>query len=326
MSVSFGSNITNVSSTWTVFKTNISLKRPSIQYDDDGTIYTIYAFDGPQIFSCVIWKGAVPESVINGGYSQAQNDTNKTDFESNYKPYANRPVNKNEFDDPRFVYRFGNLTATSTSEVLISARAYNEQGSQAQRSVKSSSANDSNPSGSGAKEVMITYLDSNYVLKTENILLNGTTAVETVATDIRFIEDFKVIKGAATAGAVELWSNNNGTGTAICGIPAASDNAFLCHHYVPAGQRAVINMWGVTVSDEANVKLKGQARFGENLVDTNVDLDNLIGIAAATRLSFSRQLEGVFLGEKTYIRITVVPQQGTSTVIRSFLDIWEDKS
>lgn len=326
MSVSFGSNITNVSSTWTVFKTNISLKRPSIQYDDDGTIYTIYAFDGPQIFSCVIWKGAVPESVINGGYSQAQNDTNKTDFESNYKPYANRPVNKNEFDDPRFVYRFGNLTATSTSEVLISARAYNEQGSQAQRSVKSSSANDSNPSGSGAKEVMITYLDSNYVLKTENILLNGTTAVATVATDIRFIEDFKVIKGAATAGAVELWSNNNGTGTAICGIPAASDNAFLCHHYVPAGQRAVINMWGVTVSDEANVKLKGQARFGENLVDTNVDLDNLIGIAAATRLSFSRQLEGVFLGEKTYIRITVVPQQGTSTVIRSFLDIWEDKS
>jgi hypothetical protein len=309
-----------------VFKTNISLKRPSIQYDDDGTIYTIYAFDGPQIFSCVIWKGAVPESVINGGYSQAQNDTNKTDFESNYKPYANRPVNKNEFDDPRFVYRFGNLTATSTSEVLISARAYNEQGSQAQRSVKSSSANDSNPSGSGAKEVMITYLDSNYVLKTENILLNGTTAVATVATDIRFIEDFKVIKGAATAGAVELWSNNNGTGTAICGIPAASDNAFLCHHYVPAGQRAVINMWGVTVSDEANVKLKGQARFGENLVDTNVDLDNLIGIAAATRLSFSRQLEGVFLGEKTYIRITVVPQQGTSTVIRSFLDIWEDKS
>jgi len=44
------------------------------------------------VLSCTIWTGAVPAGVIAGGYSQAQNDADKTDFETNFKPYANRSI------------------------------------------------------------------------------------------------------------------------------------------------------------------------------------------------------------------------------------------
>lgn len=270
---------------------------------------------------------AVDQSVYRTVGINKDGGADQTDFETNWKPFGARPILQGTFTDPRILHRFGNLTSGGTAEVLVSARTYNEQSSQAQRSVKSTSVNDANPAGSGAKEVRITYLDSNYVLKTEDVLLNGTTAVNTVATDIRFIEDFKVIKGAAAAGAIEVWSNTGGTGTAICGIGASTESAFLCHHYVPAGKRAYVLSWGSTVNDDGAFKLKSQVIYGANLVDVNVDLDNLTGITAGGRSSFQRNfVGGMFVGEKTYIRVTVAPGQVGSTIIRSILDIWEDKA
>ncbi len=323
-----------IESSWTLFKANTALKVLSNQYVDDiaygvgdPTLYTIFAFDGPAVYVARIWKGTVPAEIVAAGYSQATNDADETDWETNYKPYANQALSVTDFD-PRILKRFGNLTAASVSDVLVSARAYNEQASEAQRSVKSSSANDANPSGSGAKEVRLTYLNSNYVLKTEDILLNGTTAVATVATDIRFVESFKVIKGAAAAGAIELWTANNGTGTAICGIGTATEDAFMCHHYVPAGMRAWIRSWEVTADDEVSLKLQGQTRYGANLVDENWDLEKLFNgnLTPPQRLNFPGRTLLRCAGEKTYIRIKVVPNQVTSTVIRARLAIFEDKA
>lgn len=227
------------------------------------------------------------------------------------------------FDDPRIVRRFGNLTASSQSEVLVSSRTYNEPSSQAQRSVKSTSNQDSDPSGTGAKQVRIVYLDSNYEEKTEDVTLSGTTAVNTVATDIRFIQDFHVIKGAAAAGAIELFPNTGGTGTAICGISAATEQAFFCHQYVPAGRTGWLLKWGAVVDDEANLKLKTQRYFGGNLVDFNTDLEKLFAgnPTPPTRLLFERSFRGVRLEEKTYVRVTVVPNQNTNTVVRAYVEL-----
>jgi hypothetical protein len=299
---------------WASFKEWINGVNAYLPYTwaDEGPSYSVIAIDNNIYRTVGLNK--------DGG-------ANVVDFETNWKPFGSEPITQGNFTDPRIIHKFGNLTTTATSEVLVSTRPYVEQSSQAQRSVKSTSANDANPAGTGATEVRITYLDSNYVLKTEDVLLNGLTAVATVATDIRFIESFKVIKGAPAAGAIELWTNNNGTGTAICGIPALAEDAFLCHHYVPAGKRAYILLWGSTVSDDGSMKLKSQVRYGANLVDVNLDLDNLTGIAAGSRSSFERKFTGgMYVGEKTYIRITVVPGQATSTIIRAILDIWEDKA
>lgn len=233
----------------------------------------------------------------------------------------------NGFDDPRIVRRFGNLTAASTSEVLVSARTYNEPGAEAQLSVKSSSANDTDSAGSGAKAVRIVYLNSAYVEATEDILLNGVTAVATVATDIRFIQEFRVIKGAAAVGAIELFPSTNGTGTAICGIGAGTEQAFFCHHYIPAGGMGWLLGWNAVADDEVSLKLKSQCRLdGVNLVDYNMDLEKLFNgnPTPPTRLAFDRTFLGIKLPEKVYVRVTVVPNQSTSTVIRAALTLLLD--
>jgi len=316
----------NISDTWTNIKAIILQKLLPMQYVDDGTTYTIFAFDDSTIvYDTIIWKGTVPSSVIANGYSQSQNDSDKSDFETNYKLYANMPIVKGNFDDPRLLRRFGNLTSTSTSEVLVCVRGYTELTSARQCSVKSTSAQDKS-GGSGAVTVRITYLDDNYVVKTEDIALNGTTKVNTVNTDIRFVERFEVIQGAAAAGAISLQDGTTGGASEFCGIAAATTEAFLCHHYVPAGKRAWVVNWGATGDDEIKLKLNGQLTFGANTVPAILDLENLMANAPAnlTTVEFSRELKAVQIPEKTRIYVSVVPNQATSTTTRAWFTLFED--
>lgn len=228
------------------------------------------------------------------------------------------------FQQPEVIGRFGNRTTTSTAEVLVSARAYVEQSSQAQRSVVSTSAQD-NPAGTGAKKVKITYLNSAYELKTEEITLDGMTAVNTVATDIRFIEAFEVSQGAAAAGAIKIQTTTGGGGSEFCGIGVGTYSAFLCHHYVPAGKRAWVLCWQATVSDEVKFKLIGRySPNGTDLVDTHIDLIDLMGGTPPNFLQFSRDLLAAEMAAQAYIRVTAVPNQTSSTVIRSHLYVWEE--
>jgi hypothetical protein len=230
-----------------------------------------------------------------------------------------------DFNDPDLIFKLGNKTTTSTSETLVSLRDYVQQDAEAQRSVKSSSNQDKS-SGSGASVVRITYLTSGYVKKTEDVTLDGTSRIQTVATDIRFVEDFEVIDGAAAAGAISLLETASGPQNEFVGIASGTTQSFLCHHYVPVGKRAYVLRWYATVDDEANFKLYGQMRpDGTNLVDRILDLDNLVdgGITPPSRLYFERTHVGVYVPEMSYVRVTVVPQQSSSTTVRTGLVIWE---
>lgn len=227
------------------------------------------------------------------------------------------------YRDPNLIRRLGNLTATSTAEVLLCARGYIEQSSQAQRSVVSTS-NQDKPAGSGAGHVRITYLNSAYELKTEDVTLDGTKDVDTVATDIRFIEKFQVIQGSAAAGAIKLMSGTGGSGVEFCGIGSYTYDAFLCHHYAPAGKSGYIYAWGASVDDEVKFKLNGRTTYGSNVVDEHRDLINLMGITTPPGLlTFFKKLVAVPFFEHDYMRITVVPQQTSSTTIRGELFCWE---
>jgi hypothetical protein len=175
--------------------------------------------------------------------------------------------------------------------------------------------------------VRITYLDSNYVLKTEDVATNGTAKVNTVATDIRFIESFEVIKGTTAVGAIQLMNGTGGGATEFCGIGAGTSQAFLCHHYVPANKQAWVIEWGATTTREINLKLLGQERpDGVNLVDRVLDLENLrnAAVASDSSMRFVRELGAVLLPEKTYGRISVVPTSTTSTVTRAWFYVWEE--
>jgi hypothetical protein len=89
--IQFG-NIPQRSGTWAWLKPLIAQKSLMLQYEDDGTVYTIYGYDLPEVLFCTIWKGTLPVSVVNSGYSQAQNDADKTDFETNFQAIANRSI------------------------------------------------------------------------------------------------------------------------------------------------------------------------------------------------------------------------------------------
>ena len=73
---------------WTTWKSVYAAKGGQLQYDDDNGIYLVWFYDGPEIHLCSMWKGDVPEGVLPE-YSQAQNDADKADFETNFKTSGN---------------------------------------------------------------------------------------------------------------------------------------------------------------------------------------------------------------------------------------------
>lgn len=230
-----------------------------------------------------------------------------------------------EQDAPFKVHCFGNLTAAATAEVLVSNRGYVEPAAQAQRSLVSTS-NQDKPGGSGAAAVRVIFLNSAYELKSEDVTLNGNASVDMVATDLRFVQDMKVIQGTYAVGAVKLMTATGGGGTEITGIGAGTTEAFLCHHYVPAGKKAWIQAWGAVIDDECQLKLNGRTWYGANLVDDIRDLYKLFmsNPTPPRTMEFNRYLPDLPLGEKTYVRVTATPNQTTSTVIRAYIDLWEE--
>jgi len=222
---------------WTAWK-NVNISKGGIvQYDDDGLKYTIYFYNGPEANICTIWKGTVPDGIISGGYSQAQNDSDKSDFENNYQSTANGSLS------PQAVYIPGYVSTSDPSIVACRATLYNEQSTGAQRSISSSSANDAS-AGTGARTVLITYYDSTLTnLETETVTLNGTTPVDTIATDICFIEKMTVVQvGSAggNVGTINLFVGTAGSGGTIGTIAPGDNQTNWCHHYVRANHTAYV--------------------------------------------------------------------------------------
>ena len=145
-------------------------------------------------------------------------------------------------------------------QTAVRATTYTEQTGSAQRSLKSTSASDS-ANGTGAQQVKITYYDNNGNGPFfETVTLNGLTAVNTVSTTMRFIEEIAVTKvgtGGSNVGTVSLFTapggvggviGSIGVGTVVAGI---GDNQTLwAHHYV--GNLLTGSVVGLTCGTNGN--------------------------------------------------------------------------
>lgn len=132
MAVSIAPQFTQRTYRWTAWKAIELVKGGPYQYDDDGDTYTIWFYDGPEVHLCTIWKDSVPDSIINNeGYSQAQNDSDKTDWETNYKPTANGVVEPRA-DDGRLTIRV--TTAKKTKNFKLRAVSFYSSKANSQRS------------------------------------------------------------------------------------------------------------------------------------------------------------------------------------------------
>ena len=109
----------------------------------------------------------------------------------------------------------GSRTALATTvggddiwEVAAAAMVFPDQTSGERLSIVSTSANDA-AAGSGARTLMMSYLDSGGNPAAEVITLNGTTPVHTVATNIRFVQFLSVASvsalGVNTAGDISVY-------------------------------------------------------------------------------------------------------------------------
>lgn len=170
----------------------------------------------------------------------------------------------------------GYVGTSSASSVVIRATAYTPQGTNAQRSISSTSANDTSV-GTGARTVNVTYLNaSGDGPFTETITMNGTTAVDTVATDIALIEKMEVMTVGAiggNVGTIRIHTTTAGGGS-IWGSIAISDNrTYWAHHYVPINKSIYISALfasATTVAGSMTINML-------NPVDTSSAQNNPIG-------------------------------------------------
>lgn len=102
MATTLAPNYTKREYRWTDWKT-IAISRGFLyQYEEENGLYTIWGYDGPEVHTCQIWTGTVPDS-ITPVYSQAQNDADKSDFETNYKPAGNKSIASIDTDGAQIV-------------------------------------------------------------------------------------------------------------------------------------------------------------------------------------------------------------------------------
>jgi hypothetical protein len=107
-------------------------------------------------------------------------------------------------------------TSYSTVWNRTSAPEYTFPAAAATMTISSSSANDTS-AGTGARYVLIDYLDENYVDTQQTAILNGQTAVTLSGTPLR-INNVRVVyagSGTTNAGAIYI-----GTGSVTSGVPA----------------------------------------------------------------------------------------------------------
>lgn len=138
----------------------------------------------------------------------------------------------------------GYATTTNTAFTPIMATSYIEQSANAQRSLVSSDAADT-AAGTGARTVRITYYDQTLMGPfTEDVVLNGTTPVDTVNNNICFIESLEVLTVGVqlgNVGTISLKAVAAGGGVTVGSIAPSDNRTQWAHHYIPQNKAILIS-------------------------------------------------------------------------------------
>ena len=119
-----------------------------------------------------------------------------------------------------------------------------------QLKVVSSSASDT-LLGTGARQVLLHYLNSAYIERSETLNLNGTTPVNTVATDITRIQNMHVLTVGSNGVAVGNISLTNLAGTVTYEYIKLGGNQSLTSHFtIPDNKVGYITSWQATVTKQ----------------------------------------------------------------------------
>jgi len=226
-------------------------------------------------------------------------------------------------------FSFGDVSTAALTQVVVRRTAYTEQTTNAQRSIASASANDTS-AGTGARTLMITYFDSTGAGPfTETLTLNGTTGVNTVATNICFIEKITIVtvgSGLVNAGIITLYVAINKGGGVIGTIAALDNQTFWCHHYVATGKTCNVtgisnNHNGTTVGSGGVFILKAKSIGVSNVPELQVsDFIRLYGQDSVNTRNYGSPLK-IIGPARLFTYIT--PETTSATIYRAAFDFFE---
>lgn len=226
-------------------------------------------------------------------------------------------------------FSFGDVTTASIAQFIVRRNTYTEQTSDAQRSIVSTSALDT-ALGTGARTLIITYFTSALLGPfTETITLNGLTAVNTVATNICYIESMEVKTagtGGSNAGVINLKSLAAGAGVTIGFINANDIQTFWAHHYIQAGK--ICNITGVSCSHNGTTVgsggvfvVKGISLNTPNAIENQVtDFIRLYGQSSTFARTYTSPVK---VAGPARIAAYVTPETSTATIYRCSIDFFE---
>jgi len=222
---------------------------------------------------------------------------------------------------------------TSGQEYPVRQTPYVEPTAEAQRSLVSSSAADS-AAGTGARQVEITYVNGAMTGQfTETVTLNGLTPVNTVATNIRFIQKMKVVSvgsGGQNAGTISLYTGLAGAGTVIgtIGVGVGRNNqTYWAHHYVLDGETAVIVTFNAGVAGGGSVDAEAFISAKNPLVATSPQLQITDSITVEPSAATTPRVvpNTVDIVGPALMVMEIIPAGNNGSYYASF-DFWEDVS
>jgi hypothetical protein len=216
----------------------------------------------------------------------------------------------------------GSVVTAAINTFAVRDTTYTEQTTGAQRQLLSANAADA-AAGTGARKVKITYYKADYTGPfTEEVTLNGVTAVNTVATDICFIEKMEVTEvgsGGSNAGIITLRTLASVT---IGTIAVGNNRTYWAHHYVPPSKTCNITSFYMAGSNNASTFTLRSRPSTANAPEVVVsDLVSLYGASNAFLRTYSTPIQVAGPARITaYIQTTI----STSTTNRASFDFYEE--
>lgn len=151
-------------------------------------------------------------------------------------------------------------------------RLYTPTATGEQVAVVSSSNADNGATSTGILSVRMHYLDVNGAEQTEDITLNGTTPVNSQATNVRFINDVHAIPpigtGGVAAGNISFYKAGGSIGTHLQQLIALGGNKSLVpHRMVPLGKTLYLVEWHAAEaqSKRSAFRIRSTDMYGELL-------------------------------------------------------------
>lgn len=228
-------------------------------------------------------------------------------------------------------FTFGDVASSTTTEKVVRRTTYTEQTTGAQRSFSSASASDDgSPVGTGARTLTVEYYTAAGAGPfTETLTLNGTGCVATVATNIAFIENFRVTTVGSTGsnvGIISMFVNAACGGGTIGTIAATNNQTFWAHHYVPTGK--IANVTGISAGSTSTVVgcgalfvLRAKSLTVADAVEAQVsDFVRLYGQSS----TFSRTyLSPIKVAGPARLTLYTTPECSSAITYRASIDFFE---